>query len=114
LVAGIPRRRPGEGGERLSPPLGDLRAEWKAGLNHRTGISLAAAAYPGYPDGGALKRFTEIRGSLVGTSPATLPATAGAKLNATLYIRDLVGEEYPYSIVIDNTQPVVRQQLRLP
>jgi hypothetical protein len=95
-------------------PLGAQKVEWKDGLNHRTGISLKAAVSPGYPDGGALKRFTEIRGSLVGTSLATFPATAGAKLNATLNIRDLVGEEYPYSVVIHNTQPVVRQQLSLP
>lgn len=86
---------------------GDLKLKWENGLNHRTGISLAAARYPGIPDGGVLKRFSEIRGSLVGTFPDTLSVTAGPKLDATLYVTDLMGEQYPYSVVIENMQPTV-------
>ncbi len=84
---------------------GDLKVKWEEGLNHRIGISLAASIYPGIPDGGVLKRFSEIRGFLIGTFPGTLPATTGRKLEATLYVTDLMGEEYPYSVVIENTQP---------
>jgi hypothetical protein len=89
---------------------GDIQVTWERTLNHRTGENLLAAVFPGIPDGGVLKRYTEIKGTLVGAFPYMLPATVGAKLEATLYIADLMGEEYPYPVVIENTQPVARDK----
>lgn len=51
---------------------------------------------------GLLKRGSVTRGFLIGKFPGTLPSTAGAKLEATLLIHDLSGDEYPFPVSIDN------------
>ncbi len=51
-----------------------------------------------------LKRGMELRGCLLGTFSGSLPETAPAKLEATLWIRELSGKEYPFAVSVDNTK----------
>ncbi len=49
-----------------------------------------------------LHRGDHLRGFLLATFTDPFPSTAGPKLDATLVIEDLFGEEYPFSIELSN------------
>ncbi|MGA9208339.1 MAG: hypothetical protein WB347_11095, partial [Terriglobales bacterium] len=53
---------------------------------------------------GPLKPAGVTEGFLMGMFPGTLPATTGAKLEATLVIHSGCGDQYPFSVSIDNTK----------
>jgi hypothetical protein len=54
-----------------------------------------------------LKRSDYLRGFWVGTFPGTLNDVAEAKLPATVVIEDLFGEQYPFSILLDNSKGII-------
>ena len=62
----------------------------------------------------ALKRGMGLHGFLVGTFPDILPSTAEAKLEATVVIEDLFGEEYPFPVEINNSKGITRPTSPLP
>jgi len=92
-------------------PHGDLQFKWETALNHRTGNAGESKRLSPFIQDGVLKRGAEMKGSLVGTFPDTLPVSIGPKLAATLNIEDLFGKKYPYSVVLENKQPAARAEL---
>lgn len=55
-----------------------------------------------------LHRGDHLRGFLLGTFTDPFPSTAGPKLDATVVIEDLFGEEYPFSIELSNHKEITR------
>lgn len=54
---------------------------------------------------GTLKPGVRLFGCLMGVFSGVLPATAPEKLEATLVVRDLAGDEHPFQVWIANTKP---------
>ena len=60
----------------------------------------------------SLKRGAWLRGFLVGTVAGTLSRAAEAKLRATIVIEDLIGEQYPFPVLLDNNKVIIEPPAR--